>query len=103
LDSVVRAGEIFGQREFIVISQRFHNERAIFIGSRRGLDVIGYNAPDVGFVRGLRTSLREHFARLIAVLDVTVLDRRPGRLGEPVTIGPAVASARGTDPVPGAP
>jgi SanA protein len=100
LDSVVRAGEIFGQREFTVISQRFHNERAIFIGSRRGLDVIGFDAPDVGFVRGLRTSFRERFARLIAVLDVTILGRRPGRLGEPVTIGPAMASARDTGPVP---
>ena len=92
LDSVVRAGEIFGQREFTVISQRFHNERAIFIGSRRGLDVIGYDAPDVGFVRGLRTAFRERFARLMAVLDVTILDRRPQKLGEPVTIGPAMAS-----------
>ena len=53
---------------------------------RRGLDVIGYDAPDVGFVRGLRTTLRETFARLIAVLDVTILDRQPGRMGEPVTI-----------------
>ena len=93
LDSVVRAGEIFGQREFTVISQRFHNERAIFIGSRRGLDVIGFNAPDVTFVRGLRTNFRETFARLKAVLDVTILDRQPRRMGEPVTIGPAVAAA----------
>ncbi len=93
LDSVVRAGEIFGQREFTVISQRFHNERAIFIGSRRGLDVIGFDAPDVGFVRGLRTAFARRFARLMAVLDVTILDRQPGRMGEPVTIGPAVASA----------
>lgn len=30
LDSVVRAKEIFGQKQFIVISQKFHNERAIF-------------------------------------------------------------------------
>jgi SanA protein len=100
LDSIVRAGEIFGQREFTVISQRFHNERAIFIGSRRGLDVIGFDAPDVGFVRGLRTAVRERFARLIAVLDVTVLDRQPRQMGEPVTIGAAVASARPPGPPP---
>ncbi len=94
LDSVVRAGEIYGQREFTVISQRFHNERAIFIGSRRGLDVVGFDAPDVGFVHGLRASIRERFARLIAVLDVTVLHRRPRNLGAPVAIGPAVALTR---------
>jgi SanA protein len=94
LDSVVRAGEIFGQHEFTVVSQRFHNERAIFIGSRRGLDVIGFDAPDVGLVHGMRTAFRERFARLIAVLDVTILDRQPRRMGEPVTIGPTVVSAQ---------
>ncbi len=93
LDSIVRAGEIYGQREFTVISQRFHNERAIFIASRRGLDVVGYDAPDVGFVHGMRAAIRERFARLIAVLDVTILQRQPGKLGEPVSIGPAVAVA----------
>ena len=30
LDSVVRAKEVFGNDTFIVISQRFHNERALF-------------------------------------------------------------------------
>ncbi len=93
LDSIVRAGEIYGQREFTVISQRFHNERAIFIASRRGLDVVGYDAPDVGFVHGVRASIRERFARLIAVLDVTVLRRQPRRMGEPILIGPTVAVA----------
>ena len=29
LDSVVRAKEIFGQNSFIIISQKFHNERAM--------------------------------------------------------------------------
>lgn len=93
LDSIVRVGEIYGQREFTVISQRFHNERAIFIASHRGLDVVGYDAPDVGFIHGLRAAFRERFARLIAVLDVTVLHRQPRTMGEPVTIGPTVARA----------
>lgn len=103
LDSIVRAGEIFGQREFTVISQRFHNERAIFIASRRGLDVVGYDAPDVGFVHGVRASIREHFARLIAVLDVTVLNRQPRTMGERVEIGQAVAIAPRAVDVPAAP
>jgi vancomycin permeability regulator SanA len=39
--------------------------------------VIGFDAPDVGLVHGMRTAFRERFARLIAVLDVTILDRQP--------------------------
>lgn len=34
LDSVVRAREIFGQDRFTVISQRFHNERALFLAGK---------------------------------------------------------------------
>ena len=31
LDSVVRAKEVFGQTRLTIISQRFHNERAIYL------------------------------------------------------------------------
>jgi SanA protein len=47
LDSVVRAGDVFGQGNIIVVSQEFHNQRAIFIAQHRGIDAIGFNAPDV--------------------------------------------------------
>ncbi len=39
LDSVLRAQRIVGQDAFIVVSQRFHNERAVFLGRRLGLKV----------------------------------------------------------------
>ena len=47
LDSVVRAHKVFGQGRFTVISQRFHNERAIYLARAHGLDVIGFDAQDV--------------------------------------------------------
>ncbi len=34
-DSVVRAKEVFGQKSFIVVSQKFHNERAVFIAGKK--------------------------------------------------------------------
>lgn len=46
LDSVVRAAEVFGTRQFTVISQPFHNERTIFLARMRGIDAIGLNARD---------------------------------------------------------
>ena len=36
-DSVIRAKEIFGQDSLTIISQRWHNERAIFIAEKEGL------------------------------------------------------------------
>lgn len=87
LDSEVRAREIFGQTELIIVSQAFHNERAIFIAREHGIDAAGYNARDVASVGGLRTRLREHLAKLKTVLDVWVPRTPPKHLGPPVLLG----------------
>ena len=68
-DSMVRLREIFGQKSVTVISQAFHNERAIYIGSREGIASIGYNAKDVGKSFGLRVQLREKLARVKVFVD----------------------------------
>lgn len=49
LDSVVRAKEIFGQENITIISQQFHNERALYLANFYGINAIGYNAKDVIF------------------------------------------------------
>ena len=89
-DSVVRAKEVFGETELTVISQQFHNERAIFIAQHRGLDLIGYNARDVGSGRGVLIRLREQLARVRTVLDAFVLPTQPHFLGPKIQIGLAV-------------
>lgn len=88
LDSVVRCHAIFGQKRFIVISQRFHNERAIFIGRKKGLEVYGYNARSVRIGRGtlLRQKMREYFARAKAWLDVYILDTHPKFYGKTIPL-----------------
>jgi SanA protein len=45
LDSVVSAKEIFGQNQLIIVSQKFHNERAVFLAQQNGMEAFGYNAP----------------------------------------------------------
>jgi SanA protein len=85
LDSVVRAKHIFGQDRVTVVSQRFHNQRAIYIARHRGLDAIGFDAPEVVFRHSFRTKLREQFARVKTVLDVW-FGKQPKFLGEPVNI-----------------
>ncbi|HAL72906.1 MAG TPA: hypothetical protein DCP71_14155 [Verrucomicrobiales bacterium] len=88
LDSVVRAQAIFDQKKFIVVSQRFHNERAVFLARRHGLEAVGLNARDVSRKTGLMTHLREYLARVNAVLDVTLLQTEPKFYGPKVSIQP---------------
>lgn len=86
LDSVLRCHLVFGQDRFTVVSQEFHNRRAVFIGVSHGLDVYGLNAGDVTRRGSIPTMLREQLARVMALLDQWVLKTRPKVLGEPVRI-----------------
>jgi len=87
LDSVVRAQKIFGQQKITIISQRFHNERAIYLAHSQGIDAVGFDAPDATAFHGFKTKLREKFARVAAFLDLHLWGRQPKFLGEPVLIG----------------
>ncbi|MCC8146992.1 MAG: YdcF family protein [Bacteroidales bacterium] len=85
LDSIIRMNEIFGQKKFTIISQRFHNERAIYIAQQQGLEVVGFNAQDVSSNYGFKTQLRERFARVKVFIDL-VINKQPKFLGEPIRI-----------------
>ncbi len=85
LDSVVRAKKIFGQVKLTIISQKFHNERAIYLAEKNGIDAIGFNAKDVSKSYGFKTAVREYFARSKAVIDC-FFGVNPKFLGEPITI-----------------
>lgn len=86
LDSVVRAQKVFHADRITIVSQRFHNERAVFLARAEGLDAIGFNAPDVRFESAIKTYIREAFARVKAVLDVHVLRTKPKFFGDPVKL-----------------
>ncbi|WP_458408675.1 SanA/YdcF family protein [Bacteroides congonensis] len=86
LDSVIRAKEVFGQNQLTIISQRFHNERAIYLAERNGINAIGYNAKDVNAYAGLKTNIRELLARVKMFIDLAI-DKQPHFLGEKIIIG----------------
>lgn len=86
LDSVVRCKEVFSQDEIIIITQRFHNERAIFIARSFNIDALGYAAKDVTGSYSLKTRLREYLAKYKAVIDLYVINKKPKFLGEKVDI-----------------
>ncbi|GAB4166567.1 MAG: ElyC/SanA/YdcF family protein [Winogradskyella sp.] len=80
LDSVVRAKEIFGQSSITIISQKFHNQRAIYIAKQFSIDAVGFNAKDV-----YNSHFREYLARSKASLDL-VFNVQPKFLGEKIII-----------------
>jgi len=86
LDSVVRAREVFGQSEYLVISQPFHVKRAVYIGRQYGINIRGYFAEDVPVDRSLRIQIREVFARAQAWVDVNILEEQPKFLGDEIDI-----------------
>ena len=77
LDSIIRADKVFRLPPFIVISQRFHCERAMFIAKTRNIDAVCFIAkyPEGHF----KVRIREFFARAGMVLDY-LLDRQPAVL-----------------------
>ncbi|MHC5201172.1 SanA/YdcF family protein [Myroides sp. LJL119] len=85
LDSVYRAKAIFGQSSITIISQEFHNQRAIYIANYLGINAIGYNAKDVNSRFGYKTMLREKLARVKVIID-QLFNKKPKHLGNPVAI-----------------
>ncbi len=85
LDSMIRLKEVFGQDSVTVISQKFHNERAVYIASKEGIIATGFNAKDVTAAQGLKTQLREKLARVKVFVDY-FFGKKPKFLGKKIKI-----------------
>ena len=70
-ESMVRAKEVFCLDSVTVISQPWHNKRAVFIAKHKGMDAIAFNAQDI-MVRAtyIKLHLRETLSRVKAVWDL---------------------------------
>lgn len=71
--SIVNAYKVFGTNNFTIISQKFHNERAIYQAEHLGLDVENiqaYNAKEPTSSWALITYIREYFARVQMFWDI---------------------------------
>ena len=87
LDSVVRCKEVFGQESMTVVSQGFHNARAVCLASWYGVNAVGFDAKDI---EHSRTYLffgvgREALARTKMFVDM-IVGKKPKFLGERIEI-----------------
>jgi SanA protein len=93
--SMVRARKVFEVHSAIVVTQGFHMARALWLGTRAGLDVHGLAADRSGYgIEGRKSDLREVLARVKAVEDV-VTGAKPRFLGPKVPITGSAQASRG--------
>ena len=87
LDSIVRAKVIFDLDDYIIVSQRFHLERAIYIAHAKGQKVVGFTAKDFkNTVWAKRMEHRELLARAKAFIDLYILRKEPKFYGSKVEV-----------------
>lgn len=71
LNSIVKAARVYGVDSLTLISQKYHNERAIWLADRYGIRAVGYNALHSPILRNrIRNTLREYPARVKMFLDI---------------------------------
>lgn len=78
--SIINANKVYGLKSFTIISQQFHNERAIYQAEHLGLDVENiqaYNAQDPKSKRAYLTFIREYFARVKMFIDLLTNNKAP--------------------------
>lgn len=71
LNSIVKAKTIYGLDSITIISQKYHNERAIWLAEHYGLYAIAYNAPTPDITnKRIKNISREFLARAKMFLDI---------------------------------
>jgi len=87
LDSIVRADAIFKLKNYTIVSQSFHLERAIYIAHSKGYSVVGFSAKDFkNTVWAKRMRQRELLARFKAWLDINIFRVEPKFYGKIVSV-----------------
>lgn len=80
LDSMIRAHKVFELNHFIVVTQQFHCERALFIGLKHQIQANCFSVKNPK--HSFYVQFREFFARLDAILDIYLFKTQPKFLGK---------------------
>ncbi len=96
LDSIIRAKEIFDANDFVIVTQAFHCERALYIANYNNIDAVCLAVPGPSGSAGLYVRMREVLARANAWLDLYIINTEPKYLGpkEPIVDHTAKSQAK---------
>lgn len=84
-DSIIRANKVFSLTNFTIVSQPFHNERAILIAKEQNINVIAYNANNVRKIYRIKQFPREFASRVLMFVDI-LTDKPPRFYGDSINI-----------------
>ncbi len=95
-DSVYRAHAIFGVTSALLVTQRYHLPRALFLARRLGIeDAVGVDAAKRHYVGQWSFDLREIAAVEVAWFQAVIIHPRPKFLGKPETLFPKSEATHG--------
>ena len=96
-DSLYRAHAIFGVTSALLVTQRYHLPRALFLAKHLGIDdAVGVDAAKRSYAGQWSFDLREIAAVEVAWVQAVVLHPRPRFLGKPETLFPQREALPGT-------
>lgn len=85
-DTMQRAKRVFKIDDAVVVTQRFHLSRAIFLARWAGIDAVGVVADRRRYQGERWNTFREAIARTSAFLEAKVLGTEPRFLGDEIPI-----------------
>jgi SanA protein len=85
-DTCYRARKIFGIERAVLVTQRYHLPRALFLARAFGIDAVGLVAGGDNYPRQRYYNLREFVATTVAWYQVNVTHPTPRFLGERVDL-----------------
>lgn len=93
-DTLYRAKHVFKAGKVIIVTQKFHCARSVYIARKLGLDAYGYECDLRGYRKARYYALRESIARIKAYLDIT-FKSKPRFIGKPVPVTGDASKSRG--------
>ena len=66
--SILRSKNVYKRKNIIIVTQGFHNIRALFFARNNSMNALGFNAREISKPESFyRNQFREFFARILAV------------------------------------
>lgn len=85
-ESMYRARDVFCVKSVIIVTQKFHVSRAVYIARALGLDAVGVNSDPRVYTTAAVDAVRESLARVKDFFSVNVFLPEPKYLGDAVPI-----------------
>jgi SanA protein len=84
-ESMYRARDVFQVKSCIIVTQKFHVSRSVYIARALGLDAVGVNSDPRAYSNATRDAIRESLARVKDFFSVILLPE-PKYLGDAIPI-----------------